>query len=253
MMIELDRISKENRKGESEIMREFLQLRPQLLGFIFDILVKALKIKFTIKLNDLPRMADFALWGEAIARALGYKNLEFIQAYYENIGKQNIEAIEANPFGLAIVKFFTDNQELVGSPQEVLDAVESIAAENRINTNHKLWPKAANSVTKRLNQIRSNLLEGLGISVTIDRDTKRNTSSIKIVKQLPEHPEPPKVENHAQNTIESFGGSSNSGCTEPPVDPQPPALEGQNRAQNTSTGGSGDTGGFFHTEVGSIG
>ena len=105
MMIELDRISKENRKIESDIMIEFMQLRPKLLGYIFDVLVKTLQIKSTIKLNDLPRMADFALWGEAIARAMGYKDLEFIQAYYENIGKQNIEAIENHPLGQAIAKF----------------------------------------------------------------------------------------------------------------------------------------------------
>ena len=188
-----------------------------------------------------------------LQEALGYNDLEFIQAYYENIGKQNIEAIEANPLGLAIAKFFADNQEVVGSPQEILDAMESVAAENRINTNHKLWPKAANSVTKRLNQIRSNLLEGLGISVTIDRDTKRNTSSIKIVKQPPEPPEPPKVENHAQNPFETFGGLNKSGGNEPPVDKEPPVHETKNRAQNPGTGSSGDSGGFFHTEGGSIG
>ena len=253
MMIELDRISKENRRVESDIMAEFLRLRPQILGYILDILVKALQIKPTIRLSDLPRMADSALWGEAIARAMGYNDLEFIQAYYVNIGKQNIEAIEANPLGLAIAKFFTDNQELIGSPQEILDAMESVAVENRINTNHKLWPKAANSVTKRLNQIRSNLLEGLGISVTIDRDTKKNTSSIKIVKQPPELPKPPELENHAQNTIETSGGLNKSGGTEPPVDTQPPVPDVQNHVQNTSTGGSGDTGGFFQTEGGSIG
>ena len=235
MMIELDRISKENRRVESDIMAEFLRLRPQILGYILDILVKALQIKPTIRLSDLPRMADSALWGEAIARAMGYNDLEFIQAYYVNIGKQNIEAIEANPLGLAIAKFFTDNQELIGSPQEILDAMESVAVENRINTNHKLWPKAANSVTKRLNQIRSNLLEGLGISVTIDRDTKKNTSSIKIVKQPPELPKPQELENHAQNTIETSGGLNKSGGTEPPVDTQPPVPDVQNHVQNTST------------------
>ena len=32
-----------------------------------------MQIKPTVKLNDLPRMADFAVWGEAIARAMGYK------------------------------------------------------------------------------------------------------------------------------------------------------------------------------------
>jgi hypothetical protein len=110
--------------------------------------------------------------------------------------------------------------------------MESVAAENRINTNHRLWPKAANAVTKRLNQIRSNLLEGLGISITIDRDTKKNTSSIKMVKQPPEPPEPPEPENHAQN---------------------PSVPEVQNHAQNPNSGGSGDNGGFFHTEGGNMG
>jgi hypothetical protein len=49
-------------------------------------------------------MADFALWGEAISQAMGYKPLVFLNAYYENIGRQNIEAIEANPLGQAIAK-----------------------------------------------------------------------------------------------------------------------------------------------------
>ena len=61
IMIELQRIGMESRKQESEIMDEFLQLRPQLLAYIFDILVKTLQIKPTIKLDDLPRMADFAV------------------------------------------------------------------------------------------------------------------------------------------------------------------------------------------------
>jgi hypothetical protein len=34
-----------------------------------------------------------------------YHNFDFINAYYENIGRQNIEAIEAHPLGQAIAKF----------------------------------------------------------------------------------------------------------------------------------------------------
>src|SRR5215207_7925584 len=49
------------------------------------------------------------------------------------------------------------------------------------------------------------------VSITIDRDTKKNTSSIKMVKQPPEPPKPPEVENHAQNALEDFGGSTSSG------------------------------------------
>jgi hypothetical protein len=72
IMIELERIKKENTKQDSEIVDAFLEMRPKLLAYIFDILVEALAIKPTIQLNDLPRMADFAMWVEAIARAMGY-------------------------------------------------------------------------------------------------------------------------------------------------------------------------------------
>ena len=68
-------------------------------------------------------MADFALWGEAISQAMGYKPLEFINAYYENIGRQNIEAVETHPLGLVIAKYFEEQsgnelKALEGSPME---------------------------------------------------------------------------------------------------------------------------------------
>jgi hypothetical protein len=88
LMIELDRVTKENRRMEANIMAKFLKLRPRLLGCILDILAQAMQIKHTLELNDLPRMADFAIWCEAIARAMGYKDLEFIHAYYDNIGSR---------------------------------------------------------------------------------------------------------------------------------------------------------------------
>ena len=50
-------------------------------------------------------MADFAVWGEAIARAMGYNTMEFLNVYNENIGRQNIEVLEANLLAQAIIKF----------------------------------------------------------------------------------------------------------------------------------------------------
>ena len=105
ILIELMRIPRDRRKLESQILSEFEQIKPKVLGYILDVLVKALQIKPNLRLNELPRMADFALWGEAISQAMGNKPLVFLNAYYENIGRQNIEAIEANPLGQAIAKF----------------------------------------------------------------------------------------------------------------------------------------------------
>jgi hypothetical protein len=91
-------------------------------------------------------MADFALWGEAIARAMGYQDLESINAYYDNIGKQNIEAIENHPLGQAVAKFYEEEIEgksnlWEGQPIEQLEQLELTAQTHKINTNHKSWPK----------------------------------------------------------------------------------------------------------------
>lgn len=94
MLIELNRVAKEDRKLESDILAAFGNIRANLLGYIFDTIVKSLSIKPSISLQDIPRMADFAVWDEAIARAMGYKPMELINAYNENIGRQNVEAIE---------------------------------------------------------------------------------------------------------------------------------------------------------------
>ena len=102
--IELDRISEENNVLNSRIEEELKKQIPEFLGYIFDVLSKTLEIKDSVNLTRLPRMADFAEWGEAIARALGYKPLEFIDIYFENIGEQNIEIIEANPFAECNIK-----------------------------------------------------------------------------------------------------------------------------------------------------
>jgi hypothetical protein len=225
--------------------------------------VKALRIKPTIKLQDLPRMADFALWGEAISQAMGNNPLEFINAYYENIGRQNIEAVEAHPLAQAIAKYFerqidNDNEfkALEGSPMEVLETLEIFAQEQcRINIHHKLWPKSPNVLTRRLNQIRSNLLEGLGIEVVIGRHTtsrnggKANTSYLKIRKIPPVSPIPPAEQNHEENYQKTAGDISDTGHTISPADKIPPVENDQNHAQKSAIGDTGHTGGILPTSI----
>src|ERR1051325_1516252 len=80
ILTEVARISNEERKEWTEVMAEFDQLKPKLFAFILDRLSKALQIKPNLQLKNLPRMADFAIWGEAIARAMGYGEMGLIQA-----------------------------------------------------------------------------------------------------------------------------------------------------------------------------
>ena len=104
IVLELSEIKPENRKTEKEILQEFDKMKPGMLRQIFDILSKAIVIKKDIKIKNLPRMADSTVWGEAFARAMGYKENEFLTAYCNNIKFQNAEVIDSNPVAFAIKK-----------------------------------------------------------------------------------------------------------------------------------------------------
>jgi hypothetical protein len=208
IMVDLVRISREERKLEADVLAEFERLRPKLLGYVFDTLVRAMAIHAQgLKLPDLPRMADFAVWGECIARAMGCKELQFVNAYYENIGAQNVEAISAHAFGQAITKWVQgwpdgDEKPWEGSPAELLAVLEPIAIEQKLVSTRKVkdgdslkdiiddksWPKIPSYVSRRLNQIRSNLLEGYNIKVDIERITtgdNKGRASVKVRKVSP--------------------------------------------------------------------
>ena len=123
---------------------------PKLLGYILDTVVTALKIKSTLELTNLPRMADFTMWGEAIARAMKNKPMEFIDAFNENIGRQNVEAIESNPLAQTIEKFVNSLGKNVGNYQPIswegssvalLRNLNNIAQVYNIDTDSKFWPK----------------------------------------------------------------------------------------------------------------
>ena len=143
-----------------------------------------------------------------------------------------------HPLAQAIAKYFerqmdsdndNDFKPLEGSPMEVLVVLEVFAQEQcKIDiTHHKLWPKSPNALTRRLNQIRSNLLEGLGIEVIISRVTtsknergglgKANTSYLKIRKIPPISPIPPVEQSHEGNYHKIIGGISGTGDIVSPV------------------------------------
>ena len=147
--VELERIRDEDNIPDTKIEEKLKQQIPELLGYIFDVLSKALEIKDSVNLKRLPRMADFAEWGEAIARALGYKPLEFLDAYFENIGEQNIEIIEANPFADAISKFLDyEKQSWISSPQTFIKYLKEFADNNNIDSSK--FPKGPQAISREI-------------------------------------------------------------------------------------------------------
>ncbi|RJQ30566.1 MAG: hypothetical protein C4589_03000 [Peptococcaceae bacterium] len=180
LLFGLDRINQADRRGEAEFWQAFEEARPGIVAGMFDALAGAMKIYPALKLSGLPRMADFCRWGTAVAEALGIGGQVFLDAYLRNIGKANEEAISANPVAAAVTSLMAERSLWRGTAAELLGELEKVAVDEKISTRARSWPQAANALTRRLRQIKSNLLDA-GIAYSIARDSS-NKSFIVIRK-----------------------------------------------------------------------
>lgn len=162
ILLGLERIPEDERKEERKVWEEFEEDKSKMLGSIFHTISKAQSIYPTIELDKVGRMADFTRWGYAIAEACGIGGEKFLNAYLENQRKANDEAVNCNPIAVAIVRLMETNQSFNGTPSKLLEVLNSIALDENIDTKSKLWAKEPNVLTRRLNELKSNLLmEGI--------------------------------------------------------------------------------------------
>ena len=65
IFLSLAPISEALRRSENELWRDFEIARPYILGALLDAMVHGLRTLGRVRLDRLPRMADFALWAAA--------------------------------------------------------------------------------------------------------------------------------------------------------------------------------------------
>ncbi|ALI34767.1 hypothetical protein NMY3_00555 [Candidatus Nitrosocosmicus oleophilus] len=164
LTLKVDRIPENKRRKEQEIKEQFERMRPYVLGYIFDVLVKFQKyLKEHPKeklLKELPRMADFAEYGEIVSRCLGYKDYEFINAYRENIDLQNEELIELHPVAEAVILLMEEKSSWMKTPSLLNKELADIICQvDTAILKSKYWPKATNQLTRQLNELAPILLK----------------------------------------------------------------------------------------------
>jgi hypothetical protein len=179
----LNPIEKRKRRKVAQLQSEFDRLLPQLLGYICDTIVKVLGRIGEVKLQELPRMADFAEMGELVARCIGCKAGEFTAAYNRNIGFTNEQAIEASPVATAIIELMEQNAVWTGKASGLKVALNDLIASRRELASmvySKSWPKSPRALRDRLNEIEPNLKE-VGITISYQEDKHAKSSTIIIV------------------------------------------------------------------------
>jgi hypothetical protein len=163
ILIPLEQIKAKKRKTESELMKAFEQAKPTILGGMFDALSKAMANYSTLNLEKLPRMADFAKWGNLIAEALGEKGSDFIKAYSSNQKIQNSEVVKNDTLAQAVISLMGTNDKWEGTVKEAFKALKGTAQPDREDNS---FPVSSNKLRGHLERIKVTL-EAEGIKVTI--------------------------------------------------------------------------------------
>lgn len=159
IVLELERIPKNERKTEDQVWTSFQTDLPKMLGAIFQIVSKAMTLRNEVELREVGRMADFTYWGYAIAEVLEVGGETFLQAYLGNQDRANEEALSSHPVAAAVLALMKSQNKWVSSVSKLLKELEEVAELEKINTRVRTWPKDAHVLSKRLKEVKSNLEE----------------------------------------------------------------------------------------------
>ena len=84
VIVEFLDMKPERRRDEAQFWSEFEEVRPRILGALLDAVSAGLRNLPNVRLEQPPRMADFALWLNACEESLGMKPGETLAAYQSN-------------------------------------------------------------------------------------------------------------------------------------------------------------------------
>ncbi|MEX2552924.1 MAG: hypothetical protein WD627_08005, partial [Actinomycetota bacterium] len=96
IILNLPRIRPESRRTERELMTAYQQARPKILGALLDGVAAGLRNLPSTRLEEPPRMADFATWAVACAPGLGLQGEEVLSAYRQNRANANTLALDVS-------------------------------------------------------------------------------------------------------------------------------------------------------------
>ncbi len=107
----------------------------------------------------------------------------FTKAYDDNINLQSEETINAHVVGNVIKQFVDDREGKLwkGTMTQLLEELNTVASNLHINTTfqNRSWPKAPNSLSRRINEVKANLRE---VGIIIEKGFTDQTKRSKVVK-----------------------------------------------------------------------
>jgi hypothetical protein len=162
IFVTLPFVADHRRRPEAEIWAAFEAARPQILGALLDAMVHGLSAVFEVRFEQLPRMADFAVWSAACEPAFSPVG-SFSRAYRANRRAAVEDVVEADPVATCIREIMAAHSRWCGTASDLL----RVGADDP--TLARGWPKSPRALAGRLRRAQTPL-RALGIEVAFSRE-----------------------------------------------------------------------------------
>ncbi|MBM4302173.1 MAG: hypothetical protein FJ121_11745 [Deltaproteobacteria bacterium] len=177
ILLELPQIPEDERRLEGDLRASFEAAHPGIFGAICDALSAALANFHDMKLDKLPRMADFAVWVVAAEPALPWEPGTFLTAYTRNRAAVVEHSLEGDVVAVAIRAFMENKESWEGTPTNLLNELTNAAGD--LVSKGRAWPKAPNSLTNKLKRAAT-FLRASGFEVERSKSGNRLVAIRKV-------------------------------------------------------------------------
>lgn len=169
---------------EAKLLRDFDADAPAIFGAILTALATCVATHEHVKLDPMPRMADFAQWAAAGMSTLGFQTSDFLAAYRANQAAGLQQGLDSSPVGRAVVEFMATRTEWRGTASDLLASLRDLADSN--DQRSRQWPKVPRALSAALTRLGPALR-----SAGIAREHNRTSAAreIRLIRQPEKQPE----------------------------------------------------------------
>ncbi len=186
IFLTLQPIPEDRRRPEQELWADFEIARPHILGALLDAVSTGLARLPQIRLETLPRMADFALWATACETAV-WPAGAFSAAYNGNRDAVVEGVIDGDPVAAAVRAMMATRSEWSGTYSDLLTALEWSAIGATAKSRN--WPTSSQQLAGRLRRAAT-FLRNLGIEISFGREGHGGIRTVSITSTGSVSPEP---------------------------------------------------------------
>ncbi len=169
IFLQLRSIASSHRRCEEDLWAEFMPDYPRILGGLLDAVVAGMRLRSTVKLAELERMADFTRWGEAAAQGAGWAPGTFVTAYRANRQAVNSVMLEESPLAQALLSLAKYHGPWKGTLTQLLELIAGYTGYCSLTTPG--WTRTPTVASIELRRIAPQL-RMFGLSVTFERSCK---------------------------------------------------------------------------------